>query len=77
MNNSNFDELLLSAEKPSRYIGAEVNAASKLGEDTAEAWEILVTGSVKNMCSMENIFFEKLDEAPAGADEAFRILLNK
>ena len=29
MNNSNFDELLLSAEKPSRYIGAEVNAVRK------------------------------------------------
>ena len=29
MNNSNFDELLLSAEKPSRYIGAEVNAIHK------------------------------------------------
>jgi len=29
MNNSNFDELLLSAEKPSRYIGAEVNAVHK------------------------------------------------
>ncbi len=61
----------------SDVFGAEVNAASKLGEDTAGAWEILVTGSVKNMCSMENILFEKLDEAPAGADEAFRILLNK
>src|SRR5664280_3316174 len=33
MNNSNFDELLLSAEKPSRYIGAEVNAVHK---DNAE-----------------------------------------
>jgi radical SAM family uncharacterized protein/radical SAM-linked protein len=29
MNNNNFDELLLSAEKPSRYIGAEVNAVHK------------------------------------------------
>jgi radical SAM family uncharacterized protein/radical SAM-linked protein len=33
MKNSNFDELLLSAEKPSRYIGAEVNAVHK---DNAE-----------------------------------------
>ena len=33
MNNSNFDELLLAAEKPSRYIGAEVNAVRK---DNAE-----------------------------------------
>jgi hypothetical protein len=29
MNNRNFDELLLAAEKPSRYIGAEVNAVRK------------------------------------------------
>jgi radical SAM family uncharacterized protein/radical SAM-linked protein len=29
MNNGNFDELLLGAEKPSRYIGAEVNAVHK------------------------------------------------
>jgi radical SAM family uncharacterized protein/radical SAM-linked protein len=33
MNNGNFDELLLGAEKPSRYIGAEVNAVHK---DNAE-----------------------------------------
>jgi hypothetical protein len=29
MNNCNFDDLLLGAEKPSRYIGAEVNAVYK------------------------------------------------
>ena len=58
-------------------FGAEVNASSKLGEDTAEAWEILVTGSVKNMCDMDNIIFEKLDEAPAGADEAYKVILKK
>ncbi|HOU50334.1 MAG: TIGR03960 family B12-binding radical SAM protein [Smithella sp.] len=29
MSNVNFDELLLGAEKPSRYIGAEVNAVHK------------------------------------------------
>ena len=33
MNDSNFDKLLLSAEKPSRYIGAEVNAVHKDNED--------------------------------------------
>ena len=33
MNNNNFDELLLSAEKPSRYIGAEVNAVHKDNAD--------------------------------------------
>ena len=39
MNNSNFDELLLSAEKPSRYIGAEVNAVHK---DNAEVRFLLL-----------------------------------
>ena len=29
MNNGKFDELLPGAEKPSRYIGAEVNAVHK------------------------------------------------
>lgn len=55
-------------------FGAEVNAASKLGEDTAKAWEILVTGSVKKMCDMTGIEFLKLDEAPPGAEEAYRVI---
>src|SRR5208337_3322928 len=38
MNYSNFDELLLGAEKPSRYIGAEVNAIRK---DKAEVHFLL------------------------------------
>ncbi len=38
MNHSNFDELLLGAEKPSRYIGAEVNAIRK---DKAEVHFLL------------------------------------
>ncbi len=58
-------------------FGSEVNAASKLGEDTAEAWEILVTGSVKEYCDLDNIAFEKLSEAPAGAEEAYRVVLKK
>jgi len=58
-------------------FGAEVNAASKLGEDTAEAWEILVTGSEKKMCDLDNVEFIKLDEAPPGASEAYSIVLKK
>ncbi len=60
----------------SDVYGAEVNAASKLGEDTADAWEILVTEIVKNMLendSFEDISFEKLDEAPPGAKAAYRV----
>lgn len=56
-------------------FGAEVNAASKLGEDTADPWEILVTDSVKdNVNEVNNIDYEKIDENPPGADAAFKVL---
>jgi adenylate cyclase len=61
----------------SDVFGAEVNAASKLGEDRADAWEILVTGSVRERASRFpdlNINFDQLDEAPPGADSAFRVV---
>jgi adenylate cyclase len=59
-------------------FGAEVNAASKLGEDTAEAWEILVTSGVKNKAdTIPGIYFEKLQDTPPGAEGAFKIMLNK
>lgn len=38
----------------SDVFGAEINAASKLGEDTAKAHEILVTGSVKKAANGTN-----------------------
>ena len=57
-------------------FGAEVNAASKLGEDTAEAWEILVTENVKNAAGdIAGIDFLKLDETPPGATGAYRIII--
>jgi adenylate cyclase len=60
----------------SDVYGAEVNAASKLGEDTANAWEILVTEVVKDMMeeddSFKDISFEKLVEAPPGAKAAYK-----
>jgi class 3 adenylate cyclase len=52
--------------------GSEVNAASKLGEDRAKAWEILVTGAVEERCrGMEGFSFRPLDEPPPGADSAY------
>lgn len=57
-------------------FGAEVNAASKLGEDTAGAWEILVTENVKNAAGdIAGIDFLKLDETPPGATGAYRIII--
>jgi class 3 adenylate cyclase len=54
--------------------GPEVNAASKLGEDRAKAWEILVTGSVRERCGdMEGFAFRELDEPPPGASSAFAV----
>lgn len=50
--------------------GAEVNAASKLGEDTAKANEILVTKAAKELCNdLLGIKFEPLAvEVPGSAD---------
>jgi len=55
--------------------GAEVNAASKLGEDTAEAWEILVTeGVMKAAGDMSDVRFEELKESVPGSAKAYKIL---
>ena len=52
-------------------FGAEVNAASKLGEDTANAWEILVTENVKYEIESKAKYlafsFKKIDVVPPGA----------
>ena len=56
-------------------FGAEVNAACKLGEDIAEAWEILVTDSVRNAAQgIPGLRFEPIPEVPPGANAAFRLL---
>ncbi|MDQ6992128.1 MAG: adenylate/guanylate cyclase domain-containing protein [Mariprofundus sp.] len=55
-------------------FGEEVNAASKLGEDTAKAWEILVTGSViPEIKELPGISFEPLEEGPAWVAEAYKL----
>jgi class 3 adenylate cyclase len=59
--------------------GAEVNAASKLGEDTAGSFEILVTGEAKvallgtAVVEEENLIFSDLDFAPPGSSAAHRL----
>lgn len=57
----------------SDVFGSEVNAASKLGEDTAKATEILVTDSFRSKI-METAggSWEALDEAPPGAAKAWK-----
>ncbi|WP_017718510.1 adenylate/guanylate cyclase domain-containing protein [Kamptonema formosum] len=55
-------------------FGAEVNAASKLGEDTAKSWEILVTDSVvANLKNMPHITWEEIPTIPPGAKQAFKL----
>jgi len=59
----------------SDVFGAEVNAASKLGEDTAGSGEILVTGAVHDLIhDMDGLRFERLDNVPPGADAAWKVV---
>lgn len=56
-------------------FGAEVNAASKLGEDIARSGEILVTQAVREeVADFPGISFQPIDDVPPGAKAAFRVL---
>ena len=54
--------------------GAEVNAASKLGEDIASAHEILVTRAVRDAATLPDIQYVEIAEVPPGADKAYRVV---
>ena len=55
-------------------FGAEVNAASKLGEDIAQAGDILLTGAaVRALRLPHGVTVNPIDTVPAGADSAFRV----
>jgi adenylate cyclase len=55
--------------------GQQVNAASKLGEDTAKAREILVTkAAMESAGDIPGVTYEKLDVAVAGSDENYRLV---
>jgi len=56
-------------------FGAEVNAASKLGEDMAREKEILVTQAVRdNLTDKTGLEFEKIPKPPAGAKTAYKLI---
>jgi len=58
----------------SELWGAEVNAASKLGEDTARSGQVLVTGAVKDAVSdASHLTFVDLGSAPPGASSSYRV----
>lgn len=55
--------------------GAEVNAASKLGEDMARAGEVLVTAEMRKALSKrKDLRFVRTAKAPSGAKAAYRVL---
>lgn len=55
-------------------FGPQVNASAKLGEDTAKAYEILVTDAVRETIGeLDGMVCELLPDAPAGAESAYRI----
>ncbi|RMH43617.1 MAG: adenylate/guanylate cyclase domain-containing protein [Deltaproteobacteria bacterium] len=54
--------------------GAQVNAASKLGEDTAKAGDILVTGAVRDAVGDgAEVGFDDLALAVPGSDRNYRV----
>jgi adenylate cyclase len=58
----------------SDVYGAEVNAASKLGEDVAQGHEILVTGAVRGAIGeRDDVAFDPIDVDVPGAERAFRV----
>jgi len=58
----------------SDVFGAEVNAASKLGEDHARPYEIMVTGGVKQAASGgKGMKFNRIRAVPPGAESAYRL----
>jgi adenylate cyclase len=55
-------------------FGAEVNAASKLGEDSAKAWEILVTSPVRDAAlELPHVTFTQIDVIPPGTSGAYKM----
>lgn len=66
------DVLLVGDED---VFGAEVNAASKLGEDVARSYEILATENFRaQLTSAAGLGFETLDFVPPGARAAYKVI---
>lgn len=60
---------------PYKIFGQQVNAASKLGEDTASGGEILVTGAFqKAVDEFPDVGFEPLENVHSSAETAFRVI---
>lgn len=58
----------------SEVWGAEVNAASRLGEDSARSGEVLVTSAVRDaLTHVDGLSFMNLGTAPPGASASYRV----
>jgi adenylate cyclase len=56
-------------------FGQEVNASSKLGEDTAKAGEIIVRKAVHDLLNGQpNVEFRPLEEIPSGVEAAYKVI---
>jgi class 3 adenylate cyclase len=56
-------------------FGAEVNAASKLGEDTATQGEILITEAVYEKCKgMPGLGFTAIEKSIPGTSKAYKVV---
>ncbi len=59
-------------------FGAQVNAAYILGEDTATAYEILVTKAVRDAAGeIDGCTFHEIDCPPPGTEKAYRLEYEK
>jgi len=55
-------------------FGAQVNASSKLGEDAAKPYEILVADAFKDgIGELNGISYEPMDIVPPGANSAYKV----
>jgi len=67
-----YGDMLLVGDED--VFGAEVNAASKLGEDTAKAREILVTEQFREgLTGADGLEFEKIEFVPPGGTAAYKV----
>jgi class 3 adenylate cyclase len=67
-----YGDMLLVGDED--VFGAEVNAASKLGEDTAKGGDVLVTENFrKNLKQTDGLEFDKIEFVPPGAVAAYNV----
>jgi len=58
----------------SDVFGTQVNAAYILGEDTASAYDILLTKAVRDAAgNIEGCGFQEIEEMPPGTEKAYRL----